>query len=293
MNPEPKKQVFELIDKLEVSPAAKTMAKSIVMLGGNPVQLLVAALFNEQTAAAELKHPKLPMPKDYTEVERVIHEMMVENTGVHVLDSGDIYGRHWEENRRIRDFRKTPKVFVSEYDISLNVFHYLRHFLERDDVARMLEGMLYEYAEQWENRDKSWLSIMYGFVEILERSGWEAEPGFNSYNWENYLSQVIQGIVIHGEPGDYVILQLHNGCDVRGGYTKPRVFKLVEDAPGDFYFMMDEIIACCKCGSSVLESGYNPGCDDDGDVVWNKERGAFYCKRCRSKVRFYPAYDEY
>ncbi len=53
----------------------------------------------------------------------------------------------------------------------------------------------------------------------------EGEPVTdNSYNHENLLSQTIQYTLFCGEYGEFVALQIHGGCDVRGGYTKPRIF---------------------------------------------------------------------
>jgi hypothetical protein len=56
----------------------------------------------------------------------------------------------------------------------------------------------------------------------------------NSYNEESALDQVIlftyfelrTGSGRSGNLGSYVVLQIHGGCDVRGGYTRPRVFTL-------------------------------------------------------------------
>ena len=42
------------------------------------------------------------------ETREVIAEMLRENTGRSVLDSGDYYGRHWEANQN-RDFEKEPE----------------------------------------------------------------------------------------------------------------------------------------------------------------------------------------
>ena len=59
----------------------------------------------------------------------------------------------------------------------------------------------------------------------------------NSYNEENLLDQTIlftyfelrSGPGRGGNLGSYVVLQIHGGCDVRGGYTKPRVFVVDDD----------------------------------------------------------------
>ena len=53
----------------------------------------------------------------------------------------------------------------------------------------------------------------------------EGEPVcVNTYNHESLLDQVLQFVLFSGEYGEFVVLQIHGGCDVRGGYTKPRVF---------------------------------------------------------------------
>ncbi|GAF74843.1 unnamed protein product, partial [marine sediment metagenome] len=64
----------------------------------------------------------------------------------------------------------------------------------------------------------------------------EGDPiTFNTYNEENLLSGTIQGSFFYtpwsddlpvgfSEAEAYLIFHTHNGCDVRGGYGKPRVF---------------------------------------------------------------------
>ena len=53
----------------------------------------------------------------------------------------------------------------------------------------------------------------------------EGEPvSVNTYNGEDLLSQTIQYIYFSNHSNTYVILQIHGGCDVRGGYTAPKVF---------------------------------------------------------------------
>lgn len=53
----------------------------------------------------------------------------------------------------------------------------------------------------------------------------------NSANGEDMLSQVIQFVYFTWNNEAYIILQIHGGADVRGGYTKPRVFRA--DSCGD------------------------------------------------------------
>jgi hypothetical protein len=66
----------------------------------------------------------------------------------------------------------------------------------------------------------------------------EGEPlTVNSYNEENLLEQTILFTYFElrshpgraGSLGSYVVLQIHGGCDVRGGYTRPRMFRVEHD----------------------------------------------------------------
>ena len=48
---------------------------------------------------------------------------------------------------------------------------------------------------------------------------------FNTYNGDSDLSQVLQGSYLEINDEEYIMLQIHGGCDVRGGYTNARLFK--------------------------------------------------------------------
>lgn len=53
----------------------------------------------------------------------------------------------------------------------------------------------------------------------------DGEPvQINTYNGECLLSQTLQFIYFEYEGDSYVLLQVHGGCDVRGGYTDAKVF---------------------------------------------------------------------
>ncbi len=53
----------------------------------------------------------------------------------------------------------------------------------------------------------------------------EGEPvTVNTYNGEDLLSQTIQYVYFTIDRGEFVVLRVHGGCDVRGGYTDPVVF---------------------------------------------------------------------
>lgn len=240
-------------------------------------------------------------------VEEIVEAMLKENTGAHILDSGDLYGRWWQRNQG-RNFREEPEVFVKIEDdgfvnLTFNTYHYLRRYLERDSFSVWLEKRLYEYADLPENEGMSWWQIIDSFAEILRDEGW-ATQSFNTYNFDNFLEQVLQGIVISREDEDdvvYVILQIHNGCDVRGGYTVPRVFRVVQDC-GDFLLNMSSAWGACNCTEASTDDcytwqwwsrNYSDGKDSDGEgkpghwvVVVEGGEKRLKCERCGAEVKF-------
>jgi len=71
--------------------------------------------------------------KTCDETRRIIVKMLKENTGRSFLDSGDFYGRHWEQNQN-RDFNKEPEAWLEVWDgqpiVTINVYHFLIRALE-------------------------------------------------------------------------------------------------------------------------------------------------------------------
>ena len=167
--------------------------------------------------------------------EKKIAEMLTENTGRHMLDSGGAYGRNWERNQG-REFEAEPATTLSfKYgymDLSHNLYHWLSEKLEYNP---QLQGQFTRFANRPENRDESWFANVDAFREKLMEKGaggiyGEGEPfTVNTYNHESLLSQVIQYLYWEDDNGGHVLLQVHGGCDVRGGYTAPKAFDVCEE----------------------------------------------------------------
>lgn len=199
-----------------------------------------------------------------TETQRVLADMLTENTGRHMLDSGGAYGRAWERNQAdvaangtaVEHFERQPEA-TWDWGPTVSVYHFLKERLEYapkfdrawrtfvmigpdgygDDV-RYYNGLGTgeEFLEQLEAKTTREL---HADGEPLGLSYLEADAEFaqmswvNTYNGEDTLSQVIQYKLFaasehcpfadQGE-GYYVLLSIHGGCDVRGGYTDLRVF---------------------------------------------------------------------
>jgi hypothetical protein len=209
------------------------------------IQALVSMGGQMECIASEEKHPK-PEIAEEDKLKRAIQEMLVENTGCSILDSGGAYGRGWEKNRS-RDFE--------------NEESYLTNFLEMTEESKRLDKLLQKAIDLGDT--DNYMADMEDFMEEQGQDGYTHYSITNTYNYDNILSEALQyGILISEDTDEhFIILQLHNGCDVRGGYTRPRVFSLGTDDEFSYFRMaQEEVTAICrKCGIEWFsdDSGYN------------------------------------
>lgn len=190
--------------------------------------------------------------RDYTGVKtsQIIQEMLTENTGSALLDSGGAYGRNWERNQgktfedqptswaewsTWRDPKKPGQPFGKpELCATISLYHWMARHLRFDaDMQTQLEQFAQNDPEL---EHESWLSIQDQFAEFLHaEDGHKRAPNtINTYNdpdsWD--CSQGLQYTELYTD-SDYepshLIVSVHGGCDVRGGYTAPKCFSLRHD----------------------------------------------------------------
>src|SRR5882724_3718832 len=159
--------------------------------------------------------------------EQVVKAMLLENTGANLLDSGGAYGRRYDANKK-RNFRKEPSATI-EFDtnkdgtiypnVTKSLYHYLVNNLE---YAGPMQIKFDRWVEK-QPKDTSWFELVEKFPAYLTSKKHEVEniEVVNTYNFDCMLDQVIQSTKINIDGQDYVILMVHGGCDVRGGYTAP------------------------------------------------------------------------
>lgn len=157
--------------------------------------------------------------------EQVIYEMLTESTGTHFLDSGGAAGRHWQRNqiKTLEDFKKDEMVvFDKKYDeITLNIFPFLNECLEYEHLEN-------QRLEKYLNK-KGWVNDTESVMNYFNKAlyvGYESNC-INTYNGDCLLSQTLQ-IIYTGELIDdmdsFIAISIHNGADVRGGYTDYKIF---------------------------------------------------------------------
>lgn len=219
-----------------------------------------------------------------SKLDTLIHSMLLENTGSHFLDSGGAYGRNWQRNqgKTVEDYISAPSAVleVSRWERdgvehwgcspTLSLFHHLRDNLELDSICD-------EFNELPVN---DWDSDYYG-VSVegacwLREQGFEPDgDGFNSYNWSANFTQVVQGQKLELNGEHYLLLQIHGGCDVRGGYTDAKLFKFSND---HMYFLYESAGFGVEDGDELLRLSWSgEWIDSDGGCA-NDE---FLEKFCR------------
>ncbi len=178
------------------------------------------------------------------ETERILIEMLKENTGTHMLDSGGETGRHWQRNQQ-RDFSSEPGSnlefhFYAKGHLSISYTRKVLPYLsERLTFNRELNN---EFQHFLKSGDFCYLEAMEEFCRVNE---FEFST-VNTYNGECNLDQTLQYTAFgRTEFPDHVLLQIHGGCDVRGGYTKPVVFNLKNEM--GLFDVADGIIRCSHC----------------------------------------------
>jgi hypothetical protein len=253
-----------------------------------------------------------------TPTERKIAEMLLENTGTHMLDSGGVYGRRWEQMRDrfgvdrwhpgVVDYdaiaaqmRTGMRADIDRYgSLDINVFFFLTDNLDYDEALAAKYDRWQRVTNFGKDRyDKDWgLPLMDRFLEQLAKHAHvsgiygDGNPVIeNTYNGECSLSHTLQfayftvenlprtKVIGHNsETGDtrwielrneflpdgtYVLLQIHNGCDVRGGYTDPVLFGV----NGEEFFSYSDASVTCQEHEVVPDGQVEGQIGMDGEIL--------------------------
>jgi hypothetical protein len=216
-----------------------------------------------------------------------ILEQLHESTGTSLCDSGGIFGRHWQRNQKKtwEDFTKEPvrleaHVYSHGDKPVLELMGYI-------SLASWMENNL-EYSQELQDAFEAWveandpegeyydMSHMESFADEQGQDSWGAKRQVNyTYNYDNDLSQDIQFITFswtdsEGYESDCALVQVHQGCDARGGMGSPKAYVLKCEYMGDFS------ISCYGCASHSWDADGTPQDSSDfnikdypvHDLVW-------------------------
>lgn len=206
------------------------------------------------------------MSTDREVTVRSLVEQLRENTGRHMLDSGGAYGRGWERWAKHGETIEEAVEYATKGKAEAHVDARFET-LSVNTVTHLADLIFYHpegdaFFERWVEEDDevsgsqhAWLESAERFVawlngqdpDVVQETNYGTDYAggvVNTYNHENLLDETLQYVVFvpveegyweaaglaWGEP--YVLLQTHNGCDMRGGYSRPRLYALndIEDA---------------------------------------------------------------
>jgi len=208
-----------------------------------------------------------------SKLKKEIIAMLQENTGRHFLDSGGAYGRHWERNSKlpntIKYWDNTPSAWLNVYggknpEIygTISLYHFLVRVLSWDEEVTKLNRLWDEFWRADEDTYKSWDKLMDEFHSKYKEKYYFDEnnrlSSFYTYNHENALNQ---DFIWHKLSDEFCFIQIHGGCDARGGFTVPKIFRYSEDNLYDF-------------------SRYTIGCTKNYEHKWDFCDGRFEYSEC-------------
>jgi len=210
-------------------------------------------------------------------IQQRIAGMLTEEIGKHMLDSGAAYGYQYERNRG-KDFLKEPQVKVEVYDnevtFSRSTFDFLTSQCDVTPASEKLNSQFKAFLNTPEIKEgdaPDWSSeTMQAFMDKLFKEQkmlvdiYGEEDGQigkvdNSYNYDNSLDQTLLSVMFRKDGKTFVLLSVHGGADVRGGYTTPQVFELTGD----------EGVADWITGMQDFQAA-------DGDNGWNSDDAGYH-----------------
>lgn len=179
--------------------------------------------------------------------ENKIISLLKEPIAKHFLDSGGAYGYRFEKNAK-RNFRNEKEVTFDiwkgsneltskDIEYSVSTFHYLSSVLELDEFSKKISRIvkiINRAIESNEDNDFSYLIHWTNdLADYLKKSEYadlitDITESYNTYNFDCHLDQTLQFFQFKYDGTQYIGLQVHGGCDVRGGYTTVQVFKLID-----------------------------------------------------------------
>jgi hypothetical protein len=197
------------------------------------------------------------------------------NSGKALCDSGGESGRHWQRPAISKDspgvevgvdrFTNRDGKAVTEVSVVIEAAHFLDANFE---ILTDLQDRFDAWVEEQPDHE-DWFSLGQRFAE--EVLGLYSQARDNVYNGENDLSQVYVWEVFTPEEkhrdwlfadNAVVVIHVHTGCDVRGGYSYPLFCR----STGDYSIPVDY---CAEF------SAYE-GTDAEGNELTHEELQAIY-----------------
>src|SRR5690606_10964984 len=105
----------------------------------------------------------------------------------------------------------------------------------------------------------------------------------NTHNMDTDLDQNFLWVLFHHNGDDYAVIRTHNGCDIRGGHSEPRVFKVVD---ADYFTDWHIDFYCSKCQNKSDEIEIEVEVVDEEKQEFNVKH-----KGCGGEVRWSSVFE--
>lgn len=212
---------------------------------------------------------------------RVLRAMARENTGRHLLDSGSAYGYIYDSPLPSRPISLSVNHYPDaiELEASISLVHMLADALDYDNTSQRFTRSLAALWSSPAHAEHSFRECIAEFIERVHDDSIEpviTEP-FNTYNDESDLDQHFQGDLFAFEGDVYAVIQTHNGCDIRGGYSRPKVFRTY-DAGMSLFESLQVAFYCPSCADEFEPSPEN------AEIIEMTFRVVIKCKDCGTEA---------
>jgi hypothetical protein len=217
-------------------------------------------------------------------IPTTFHTLARENTGAHFLDSGGYYGRQYDRPVPTED---QPLEYACGDTILISMPAMLD---EQAPIDPRETAKFYRWARWADPRDDcSWFELAERYIaRHIEKGteGWEDQGNGrpiigNTYNGESELDQDFWWATPDFY-SQYAMICTHNGCDARGGYSRPVVVNTSDGIAGALCAM--EISYYCPRCQDGAEGSYQAG-EEGWRPRQNKHSVALVCPGCH-KVAF-------
>lgn len=200
--------------------------------------------------------PALDIPKNLTTTQKKLAEMLMEHVPTSILDSGGAYGYGYQRARE-NPVWKEPESY-SKFSILGNgvldvclwnsTFHLLSRQLEYNaEWDKKFQDWRKQFEDDdWEaNLDKFPHPETGELCNEVENRDWYGKGWKEGYTYND--ETLLDRDVVYYKYDNFVIIQIHGGCDARCGFTEPVLFEL--DYCDEFNPFEGASIICPECNA--------------------------------------------
>lgn len=195
---------------------------------------VISGLEDARLRKTEKRAPAIP--RRLTPTQRKLAKMFMQHISTSILDSGGSYGYGYQFSRENPEWEKPQTRFEFDpcygdsFEMSsiVSTYHLLSGQL---DYVSAWNTKFQKWVRQWYAKDEDWEEHLEEFKhpgtgELCTGSGgdWYSKSWVSGYTYND--ETLLDRDFIYYKYGDLIIIQIHNGCDARGGFTSPVLFNI-------------------------------------------------------------------